>query len=237
MSAYTAADYEAARVECREAQARVRKAELAKPLRQSLDEIHALFACPSRRTERLSSNGHSVRLEGHADADLKARIARVRREYKPIPIGTESSLQRASNGWTRVDHDAWGARLEPGVRWQGGNCLMSTIAHLIGANDITTVPDNTDLVGNADWLPLYNERLGRIGYRIEQITAELGLASRKSWIAVLDDGSADHAVAATGRYVRFDPAGVEQGGLPIARLKYGLTLTPTRRRIHAWSPA
>jgi hypothetical protein len=206
---------------------------------------HERGECVARRSGRTEQRGpsipsDSVRLERlRVDAELRRKIASVRREYKPIPIGTESSPQRASNGWTRVDHDAWGARQTDGVRWVGGNCLKASIAHLISATDINAVPDNDDLAGNTDWLPLYNERLNRIGFRLEQITAELGLASRKTWIAVVvDDASAgDHAVVARAQYVLFDPTGQLQGGLPIARVRYGLSLAPTRRRVSVIAPA
>ena len=45
---------------------------------------------------------------------------------------------------------------------------------------------------------------------------------------MLDDESADHAIAACKQFVRFDPAGRELGGLPVARVKYGLEIVPAR---------
>jgi hypothetical protein len=170
-------------------------------------------------------------------AELRVRASRCKPIVLPDNDAPARHLRPASHRWTRTDHDAWGARREPGVRWTGGNCLMSTIAHLIGATDINTVPDNNDLVGNADWLPAYNERLGRIGYRLEGISTDRGLASRKPWIAVVDDASGGaHAVVAREQFVLFDPAGQLRGGLPIARLRHGLALTPTRRRVPVYAP-
>jgi hypothetical protein len=131
----------------------------------------------------------------------------------------------------------WGARLEPGVRWVGGNCLKASVAHLISATDIAAVPDNDDLVDHPMWLSAYNERLGRIGYRLEEISADRGLASRKPWVAVIDDAGAAHAVVCSrGNLVRFDPADSLRGLLPAHLVRYGLTLTPTRRVVPIWSP-
>jgi len=174
-------------------------------------------------------NPVSARLLG-VDAERGRKTASARREYKPIsPASNVHARAHSSNGWSRVDHDAWGARLEPGVRWVGGNCLKASIANLLGATDISAIPDNDDLASRDDWLTEYNTRLSRIGCRLSEISADRGFVTRGSWIAVIDDEGTDHAVVARRNLVFFDPADHFQGWLPAGQVKYGLALVPTRR--------
>ena len=172
------------------------------------------------------------------DPVLASRLKYVR-ELKPIPVSAASSTH-ASNRWERVDHDAWGRRVAGGVRWTGGNCLRAAVGFLLHAGDISSIPGNDDLESDHDWLEKYNARLDRIGYRLEQLSTDVALASRRNrWIAVLnEDPGQTHAVVAQGNVVSFDPAERYAGPVPHRRLAYGLMLVSTARlRLSMWSPS
>jgi len=110
-----------------------------------------------------------------------------------------------------------------------------SVARLLGYDE-TAIPDDSDLVGNPLWLAAYNQRLARLGVRLEEITADRGLTSRRAWIAVVDDGPSDHAVVARQNLVHFDPAGGRQGVLPRSEVRYGLVLARTRKIVPVFSP-
>ena len=163
------------------------------------------------------------------DAELASKLARVRR-LEPIPISA-SHASPASNSWERVDVNAWGRRLTADVQRRGGNCLVACCANLLGATDISQVPDNSDLQAarRADWLEVYSDRLAdRVGHRLQRITADQGLASKSPWIAVIDDGDTHHAVVCVKDVVRFDPAGELQAPSAVK----DMTRRPVRLRPH-----
>jgi len=169
-----------------------------------------------------------VRLERlGVDAELVAKIARIRK-YKPIPIVSDAtSRSPAADGWKRADIDPWGRHLGGNAQWVGGRdgCLRSVIAYVLDAADINTVPDSSDLVGNPEWFARYNERLGRIGARLAEVSVDRAFAARRPWIAIVDDDDGQlHAVVSRGNLVQFDPAGNIVGVLPRGRVEYGLTI-------------
>ena len=192
---------------------------------------HATAARRARVASRLEAHTSRAAV-GRArpvDAELASKLARVRR-LEPIPISA-SHASPASNSWERVDVNAWGRRLTADVQRRGGNCLVACCANLLGATDISQVPDNSDLQAarRADWLEVYSDRLAdRVGHRLQRITADQGLASKSPWIAVIDDGDTHHAVVCVKDVVRFDPAGELQAPSAVRTM----TRRPVRLRPH-----
>ena len=235
---------EAAREECYASVLAARRTEASKSLRESLDETHARFARRSGRTKRVTSIARSVRLEGHADADLE-KMHRYVRQLTPIPVPSSD----APSTWVDTAHShPWGAPPRgPQVlprTWMNGNCFRLGVASILGRSP-EAVPDPETFGWTKDWLDRYSAQLAKqTGYRLEKLPASCcPPRNNRVWIATIrEDGDADHTVVCRNNYVVHDPSadrdpsGGYHGPLPMDRLVDGLLVVAASRVVPVFSP-